>query len=747
MLKNIDWPVNQTYSKGTEYEPEEFYLEGLFNSNRFDLLLGYFSSSAINILADGFATFIHKGGKMRLVINHILSKADKEAIIKGLEGQIDDKFIDIADLKGLKQKLDSYGQHFFDCLGWLIKHHRIEIKIIRPKNNINGISHYKSGIFYDSVNAVGFKGSCNFTSFGLTQNLEELDVFFDWKDDSKVVSQIESFEKIFKGEADFADYLDIQEVEVAIKNEFGDKSIQELLVNEAELIKAKQRQTSNPRVKKIRDEILELEDSIANEPHFPFGGSPRPYQVEAYNNWVKNDYKGIFAMATGTGKTITSLNCVLEEYRKKKKYQFIVLVPTIPLASQWESEIVDEFNFVNIISCSSANKEWTKSLKDIVRGSRLGINFNFCLLVTYATFRTNSFQEIFNQIPESCLNEIILIADEAHTLGAKSLTKVLPHMIVKRIGLSATPERQFDDEGEDFVYRYFDSFGPNFTFSYNMKNAIENGVLCQYYYYPVFVSLDNDELTQYKDLTTKLNKFLDVETGKYKDNIIVKELLIKRKNIIHKAKDKKTKLLSIISEIGVENFRQAFIYVPEGFEYNYSSSDKMEEETDDIQLIRIYTKAIYDTFKLKLKEFTGSTKNRDEILDQFKTGKLDALLAMKCLDEGVDIPMTKIAIFCSSTGNPRQYIQRRGRILRNYPGKKYAFVYDMIVKPNVEFMNTDPNRVKLEKNILLNELRRLVNFAVLATNKTECLKNIEEICYGHGIDIYALANAEEQKYL
>jgi superfamily II DNA or RNA helicase len=133
-------------------------------------------------------------------------------------------------------------------------------------------------------------------------------------------------------------------------------------------------------------------------------------------------------------------------------------------------------------------------------------------------------------------------------------------------------------------------------------------------------------------------------------------------------------------------------------------------------------------------------------LNQFSDGKLDALLAMKCLDEGVDIPQTQYAIFCSSTGNPRQYIQRRGRVLRYHGDKKFAYIYDMIVKPVLDVTTTDSSQIKLEKNILISELKRLVNFAVLAENKLDCLKDLEELCYCFDIDIYDLANIEEEKY-
>jgi superfamily II DNA or RNA helicase len=207
-------------------------------------------------------------------------------------------------------------------------------------------------------------------------------------------------------------------------------------------------------------------------------------------------------------------------------------------------------------------------------------------------------------------------------------------------------------------------------------------------------------------------------------------------------------LISIINKIGKENFKKAFIYVPEGIEFESSENEftPYEIENETSKIIDNYLIEIYNHFQTKMAKFTGETKNRDQILNQFKEGHLDALLAMKCLDEGVDVPQTKYAIFCSSTGNPRQYIQRRGRVLRTHKDKEFAIIYDLIVKPSISHTNTDENLSKMEKNIFLSELRRLVNFAVLSENKDQSLKDLETLCDNLDIDIYKLANTELNNY-
>ena len=560
--------------------------------------------------------------------------------------------------------------------------------------------------------------------------------------------QNKDFEDIFSGNSEVVEYLNIEDIQIAIKNEFGNCSINELLIKEQDLIDKKKSLFENKRLNKSFEDAYNKIEEINNEPRFPFPEGPRQYQLKAYQNWVENNCKGLFAMATGTGKTITALNCVVEQFKKDGYYRFIVLVPTISLATQWEKEVIKKFNFQEVVVCSSLNNEWEDSVRSYGSSLKFGGNPNFCIIITYASFRMKRFQYLLNDIFKNDLKSFILIADEAHTLGSKNLLKVLPFGIEKRIGLSATPERQYDNEGDKELSNYFDSVPPNYTFKYDMKQAIDAGVLCRYYYYPKIVELEQEELNAYRVITNKLMKYLDPNTGKYKDDPYVNNLLIQRKNIIHKAKNKSDCLIHIIDEIGQNNFEFAFIYVPEGFETNYEEVDiDINSEVEDANIINEYTNLLYNKYKFKLRKFTGSTNDRDEVLKQFSSGQLDALLAMKCLDEGVDIPQTKYAIFCSSTGNPRQYIQRRGRVLRYHDKKDFAYIYDMIVKPTVEETSTDQGKTNIEKNILLNELKRLVNFAVLSENKVECLSSLEDLCHNLGIDIYDLANKEEEKYL
>src|SRR5690606_4368160 len=433
----------------------QFYLDGLANSNEFNLLLGYFSSSAINLLSVGFATFISKGGKMRMVINHLLSAKDKEAIEKAEQGATN-KVFDLTDVVSLGRVLDEYDTHFFECLVYLIAEKRIEIKVIKPKNG-KGIAHYKSGVFSDGQDCVGYKASCNFTLYGLSENLEELEAFLSWENgrsNKLIKKQLRIIDDYFSEKDEDVEYISVNEIEVVLKDRFGKKDINELLVQEEQLLKKKQSLISNPKLKKTISKLFSEIEIIRRAPRFPYSEGPREYQQTAFENWKNNNQQGLFAMATGTGKTITSLNCLLEVYKKTGYYKALILVPTITLVNQWENEC-KKFNFSNIVKVCSKSR-WKNDFASILTRERLSPTeqVSYIVISTYASFaRENIFSEL-NQLPAKTL----LIADECHNMGSGTLLKLLPKVNSKRrIGLSATPERQFDEEGTKKIYAFFNS--------------------------------------------------------------------------------------------------------------------------------------------------------------------------------------------------------------------------------------------------------------------------------------------------
>lgn len=739
MLKDVVWASDGTYRPGEKFSPERFFNDGLKNSCSFDLQLGYFSSATISVLADGFATFISKGGNMRLVINQIVSEEDKDALVKGSIGGLID-CIDLTNFEQLRKTFDEYQEQFFKCLAYLISLKRIEIRIIRPKNKI-GIAHTKSGQFRDGDSITSFTGSANFTINGLFNNIEEIKIdrsdSLDLMTQNRIVSQRKSFQTIMDYERMDIEYLSPNELSVAVASSYSNTDINELLDAERDLAKLKQ--------ERMVEKAIESE-GVCDEIHmpkvtpcFPYD-KPREYQVQAFENWKANKQKGLFAMATGTGKTITSLNCLLEIYKRNGYYKAIILVPTITLVEQWEKECL-KFHFQHIVLASSKNKDWYAEVSKISMMEKLANEVddnNYIIISTYASFVRKVMFDLLNTLPKK---KVLLIADEAHNMGSNLLKEKLPFVnIIRRIGLSATPSRQYDFEGNRVIKEFFRVESGYYTFEYTMEEAIKNGVLCKYYYYPHLVELTEEEMMAYSSLSEKIAKYLTIEGDSFKNDPILTALLLKRKRIIHKAANKKKAFEKIVRQRYQEkgNLKYTLVYVPEGSEpeneqYDYVDNVNIAEK-DSEHLIDGYTKIISEVSeRVTVREFTAGSKDRNKILRQFANGELDVLTSMKCLDEGVDVPRSEMAIFCSSTGNPRQFIQRRGRILRTHPDKHIAVIHDLVVAPMI---NQSQASFKTEQNLLKNELKRVQNFALLSENSSDSVIELEDVINYYGLSIF-----------
>lgn len=743
MLYEVDWAEDGTYRPDEYNSPEKFFNDCLENSKEFDLQLGYFSSATISVLADGFASFISNGGKMRLVINHIVSDEDKNAISKGIHGGVIDCF-DLSNFEELKKTFDEYQQQFFECLAFLIYNKRIDIRIIKPRNK-KGIAHTKSGQFRDGDSTTSFTGSANFTISGLFNNLEEIKIdrsdSIDMMVQKRIDSQREEFDSIMKMTKRNIEYLSPDNLISAIQTNYGDKDIEELLDVEKKLRKLKKERAIRERQKRV-DMVCEDFEEI--EPRFPYSSGPREYQKLAFENWKNNGQKGLFAMATGTGKTITSLNCLLEIYLRKGYYKAIILVPTITLVNQWEQEC-RKFRFSNIIKVYSKNLTWRDEVERVRFNEKYRTErepeVSYIVISTYASY---SREKVFNVLNDFDKRKLLMIADECHNMASGSLVKRLKDIpYLRRIGLSATPDRQFDDSGNTKLRKFFGS-EEKYTYEYSMEEAIKNGVLCKYMYYPHLVRLTSDEMDAYVELSEKISKYFNYNTCTFDDpDEMLKRLLLARKRIIHKAANKLPAFIDIIEKRHNEkgNLKYSLIYVPEGNKPDYIGGtddfDKSEDINDDEEadhLINAYTQAVTEVDeRVTVRKFTSGQRDREEILDDFATGKLHVLTSMKCLDEGVDVPRSELAVFCSSTGNPRQFIQRRGRVLRMHPDKKMAELHDLVVVPEV---SPNSSSYRMEQSLLRGELLRVNNFALLSENPSYSETELREVMDHYGLNLY-----------
>ncbi len=747
MLKDI--PFHIVYSSG-ENEPVEFFFDALLESTSFDLGLGYFSSSAINVLSAGFAYFIHRGGKMRIIINDFLSSEDKKAIEKGIN-EPKDKFEEniLDDIQKLFKTLSKRDKHFFNCMSFLIANKRMEFIATIPKNNHGGIAHSKYGIFRDEYNnKVVFNGSVNFSKNALLNNIESISCYKSWSNEESEINRLLYFESVFNkiwlGESENNIIIPIEKVKTIITEKFPISEIEELIENENILL---QEVLNTPSLSKsFKKKVLTtLKKFNYSKPRFlvPSQIKIRPYQEIAYKKWCENGFSGIFAMATGTGKTITSIYCAYREYVKgtdinsNTNLHLLIIVPTQPLLKQWEQELSQWKCYPIYVVSGETN--WRKELQEIVNDFSFGIDSSYAIISTYRSFSNTHFQRILNQLPD----DTILIADEAHNMGQRQVKELLPSIkLTKRIGLSATPKRIYDPEGSFELETFFNDSEP-YCFSIYLDQAIREGNLCRYEYFPKIVELEPDELKDYIEISKKIAQFAkNSKSNSNELDSIYEMLLLKRKRIINKAKGKFQTLRKIINEINKkEELKYCFTYAPAG---EIDGVDLITEQ-DNKRIIREMQRIFEEESpNIRTHSYLGETNARDEVLKGFELGEIDVLLAINCLDEGIDVPRTSIGIFTSSTGNPRQFIQRRGRVLRKHKDKGRALLYDMIVIPKIFDSGNNDKFFKIQRNLVKNELMRVGYFAKLSENYYDAKEELSDICKYYELDLDTIIKELEE---
>ena len=300
-----------------------------------------------------------------------------------------------------------------------------------------------------------------------------------------------------------------------------------------------------------------------------------------------------------------------------------------------------------------------------------------------------------------------------------------------------------DDEGNEMLRKFFGS-EDHYTYEYSMEEAIQKGVLCKYMYYPHLVRLTSEEMDAYVELSDRIAKYFNFDKGRFDDiDEKLKMLLLARKRIVHKAERKLDAFREIIEKRHQEkgNLKYTLVYVPEGNMPDYvggnddfDKSEDIGDDNDAEHLINQYTQVVTEVDDhVTVRKFISGQKDREEILYDFAEGRLQVLTSMKCLDEGVDVPRSELAIFCSSTGNPRQFIQRRGRVLRTHPDKKMAELHDLVVVPE---LNPNSDSFRMEQSLLRGELMRVNNFALLSENPSYSEMELRDVMNHYGLNLY-----------
>lgn len=448
------------------------------------------------------------------------------------------------------------------------------------------------------------------------------------------------------------------------------------------------------------DKVSELRLAV---PRLPASIQLRPYQQEAVNNWFANRGRGTLKMATGSGKTITALAIASELYRKIGLQGLIVVCPYRHLVSQWAREC-EKFGLEPILAFENVHN-WQSQLSTQLYNLHAGNHPFVTAIATNATLSKDGLQSQLSYFPEKTL----IIGDEAHNLGTPKLEESLPRNIGLRLALSATPSRHYDELGTDAIKNYF---GPVLLPELTLADAINQGALVRYLYYPVLVPLTDDEAYSYAQLTTKIGWNLSKVDGnialEMASNDDLKTLLMQRARLIGAAANKLDALRQVMRDR--LHTTHTLFYCGDGGTENSMSRGSSRQ-------LNAVARILGGELGYRVNTYTASTPlaEREKLRQQFESGELQGLIAIRCLDEGVDIPAIRNAIILASSSNPRQFIQRRGRVLRPHPGKERATLFDMIVRPP----ELDRKTWDVERNLLHKELRRFVEFADLADNAEE----------------------------
>lgn len=679
-LKYID--INPIYNTSKDDLIRNFFVPLLDNSITYDRGVGYFSSSWISEALEGMLNFANHGGKARWITSPILSKDDWEALQLGDQAKSDEilrrSINSVMDELSSKNKRDS-----FVVLAWMIADGIIDFKLAKPINKLNNEFHAKIGVFTDEEgNSISFDGSYNDSAYGL-ENYESIKVFKSWDGTSDYVSQeIEQFNRIWNNQDPNIEVFDIP---AAAKEDI------------VKIVRNEPRPYKEPETSKYHFYIPRITPPI---PEIPKDIKLRDYQNEAVSNWFANDCKGVFEMATGTGKTITALSCAVKLFEQQSFLPIIVLCPYIHLAKQWQIE-AEKFGFRPIIVAESKStwlEEAHKTIRDFSQ-KRL----DQCMIITTNTsFQRGDLRDLFEQY--NFYHQALIIADEMHHCGSKEMLKILPPQTPFRLGLSATPSREYDEFGTTSLYDYFG----NIVYTFDLKMAIEQGFLTPYYYHPEPVYLTEEEFGEYIDLTNKLTKLHPKEDEPISE--VALRIAIKRTRVQNNSISKLFWLQNHITESN--KIHHTIFY----------TGDKIFSQV--LSLLGVEKHLIVHQFTHK-----ENMAQRKRLLEAFARGDLQALVAMKCLDEGVDVPPTETAYFLASSSISREFVQRRGRILRKWPGKENANVVDLISIPPERFIRAGKSseEYRIVRSAIKREYLRVKEFSQLAINQYTSLESFVEI--------------------
>lgn len=655
---NID--IKSEYRSRLDNVIKDFYVPVLKQAVLYKRAVGFFSSTALVEMSAGICGLVKNGGKIQLIASPHLSANDIEAINNGLKRR--DDVIEEALIRQLSEPIGAEETARLNLLSNLIAAGVLEIKIaFLETDNTVGMFHEKMGLMYDNdQNIIAFSGSMNESFNAFRQNYEAVDVFTSWtSDENRVMAKQAAFNAMWN------DY----EPSIRVRD----------FPKVADLIVKKYRTDNNTDLS-LDEKSFDAEsndESFAtkadNGPHIPSKVKMRPYQIEAINSWAEKDYRGIFDMATGTGKTYTALAAIATLYKATSNNLAVFIVcPYQHLVEQWKDDIV-AFGMKPIVCYSaSSQRNWKERLKTAATSFNIGVQNHFCVVTTNATFSSDYVQGIVKKMR----GNVLLVVDEAHNFGAENLSTTLMDNMKYRLALSATIDRHGDPEGTSKLYAYFGEK----CIEYTLKDAIDNKMLTPYYYYPVVVSLSETELEEYLDLTAKIRKNVHPDKrGKVVLSEYAKMLLIKRARLVSGAVEKIDVLRGLMQDYKDDNHMLVYCGATTMHDVDYKEG---KAHADDIRQIDLVADLLGNELGMRVSKFTSEedAAERERIKADFDEGEhLQAVVAIRCLDEGVNIPSIKTAFILASSTNPKEYVQRRAEFFA-YLREKLTLLFTTLLR-------------------------------------------------------------------
>lgn len=617
--------------------------------------VGFFSSSVFRLIINSLPCFIQNKGNIQLIVSPSLSQDDIDAIQLGYEKK--SEIINRRFMADFDREIECFDDSSLNVLSELIARGIMDIKVASVKNDV-GIYHDKLGILTDKDgNNIVFYGSANSSVNAYQNNYEKIRVVRSWipGEGESVGDEISEFDRLWNNRNEFLEVYDFMD------------SVKKSILVAIERRKAKR--NSNP---------ITLYD----------------YQENAIQAWVDNDFRGFYVMATGTGKTWTAIYSA-KKLLETHKALIVIAAPYKHLVRQWADDVQKAFPEANIVLISSENPQWSAVSKQMVIAQKYSPEKQIILITTIKSFYSDRFNTVISMSDE----EKLLIVDEAHRFTQRPET--LHYTYKYMLGLSATPVNGKNNaSGAELV-----SFFGGQVFSLPIEEALNRKFLVPYNYYPIFVSATEEEEEKFAQLSSKM-------AGCFKNGVLVdKDNFVKyvraRLRLISMAESKIEHIDDFLRK--VEDKNHFVVYCGDG--------KLFDADNDEIRHIQ-FVKQHLDNLGIKTSQFTASEdmERRMELVDMFNNNEIASMVAIRCLDEGINIPSIKSALILSSNDDYREFVQRRGRILRKYPQKASANIYDVIVLPS----GATPKMAIIE-------LRRYYEYAKLAINKDTCMEELERL--------------------